>query len=643
MRLARIEVRNFKRFRDPVDIRITGKLTAVVGANEAGKTSLLKAIEHVTTLDPFEAGGDGAEISRGSSPAPTDILVEVFFVLDKSDRSLVSGIEGAEKLRWLAVGQRRDGEIVKTVIPELTRNLDARARSRKELARLVKSPSLEHIADDDEKEEEEEFDVLELANGCLSALSSGDETLESVSIEQVDQLADFLSRHSSELPKYAAQLGESLNRLSELEQLPPPSSRAANVLWENSPDFLFYRDEDRTLASAYTLPSIAQGPPASLRNLAGLAGLDVMALEVARTSDDRGGIETLLERANRQLRDAMRSWGQGTVSVRFRLDGEILRILVETERAGFWTLEDRSDGLRAFIALRAFLGARPPDAVPPILLIDEAETHLHYDAQADLIQVLTLQQLVPQIIYTTHSAGCLPEDLASVRTVRPNGAETSTVDNWFWQGEDPGMASLLLGMGAATMAFVPTRYAVIGEGAADVILLPTLLREVSDSDSLGFQVVPGGAEVSGAEVTALKRQAPRVIWAVDNDDGGRDNASKLKADGVPDERILTVCRSPFQTLEDLVTPNRYLQAVNTELEAAGRPTMNEEDLAGYGRATSVRTWCDSQGFSPVSQRAIAHNLLDIATRLDGGLLSEEGRNEAELLLDAVRSLFGAAD
>jgi predicted ATP-dependent endonuclease of OLD family len=49
----------------------------------------------------------------------------------------------------------------------------------------------------------------------------------------------------------------------------------------------------------------------------------------------------------------------------------------------------------------------------PILLLDEIETHLHYDAQADLAQMLAKQEIVAKVIYTTHSMGCLPEDLGT--------------------------------------------------------------------------------------------------------------------------------------------------------------------------------------------------------------------------------------
>ena len=55
-------------------------------------------------------------------------------------------------------------------------------------------------------------------------------------------------------------------------------------------------------------------------------------------------------------------------------------------------IEERSAGLQMFAALLAFC-ARYADYVPPILLFDEAETHLHYGAQADLVHVFETQNV----------------------------------------------------------------------------------------------------------------------------------------------------------------------------------------------------------------------------------------------------------
>lgn len=154
-------------------------------------------------------------------------------------------------------------------------------------------------------------------------------------------------------------------------------------------------------------------------------------------------------------------------------------------------IAERSDGLRQYVSLLAFATLEKTEQ-PPILLIDEAEAHLHYDAQADLVQMFARQELATKVIYTTHSVGCLPEDLGTgVRLVEMNSPTTSIIRNWFWETDEPGFSPLLFGIGAKALAFMPVRFALITEGATDIILLPTLFREATGKSSLGFQVVPG--------------------------------------------------------------------------------------------------------------------------------------------------------
>lgn len=200
--------------------------------------------------------------------------------------------------------------------------------------------------------------------------------------------------------------------------------------------------------------------------------------------------------------------------MRFRIDESTLRLLIESPHEPASRIDERSDGMRAFIALLAYAAVSGTGPTKPVLLIDEAELHLHYAAQADLVQVLTEQTAASQIIYTTHSAGCLPEDLGtSVRIVAPvEDADRSRTINWFWEGNEPGFAALLHGMGYAVgaFAFTPARFAVFAGGPTDLVLLPTLLREATGQRRLEFQVAPGLALVNRQRASTLELEAGRV-------------------------------------------------------------------------------------------------------------------------------------
>jgi hypothetical protein len=158
---------------------------------------------------------------------------------------------------------------------------------------------------------------------------------------------------------------------------------------------------------------------------------------------DPGSIEACQEEINERLeKRAALVWRASKLRAKVRIDVSTLTILLSMQACDYIPIENHSDGLRQFIALRAFLATRSQDT-PPIVLIDEAETHLHYDAQADLVGVFEEQTDAAQIIYTTHSAGCLPRDLgfgvrATVPEIVKNAkgedapGDHSRVINKFW-------------------------------------------------------------------------------------------------------------------------------------------------------------------------------------------------------------------
>jgi predicted ATP-dependent endonuclease of OLD family len=222
-------------------------------------------------------------------------------------------------------------------------------------------------------------------------------------------------------------------------------------------------------------------------------------------------VATRRNAANRRLLKAFeQNWNQQGIAVQIEVQGNILHIQATTpEDSGLSDIGERSDGMRWFAALLAYPHGWDDR---PILLVDEIERHLHYDAQSDLVDVLAKQSFTSMVIYTTHSFGCLPHDLGTgVRVVQPIDAATSRLENGFWK-RGSGFSPLLASMGAAAISFTPTRHALIAEGAADAIMLPTLLRQATEEDRLGFQVAPGLSSVAGASVPDLEAEAGRVAF-----------------------------------------------------------------------------------------------------------------------------------
>jgi predicted ATP-dependent endonuclease of OLD family len=286
--------------------------------------------------------------------------------------------------------------------------------------------------------------------------------------------------------------------------------------------------------------------------------------------------------------------------------------------------------MRAFIALMAYTAVRAPGDQPPILVVDEAEMHLHYAAQAELVRVLGEQTAASQVIYTTHSAGCLPEDLGTgVRVVVPiEGSERSTVVNSFWEDE-PGFTPLLRGMGmaASALAFTPARFVVFAEGPTELVLLPTLLREATDQQSLGFQIAPGLALVSRRTASGLELEAARVQYVVDSDHEGRKIKRVLRRGGVDEEDIheLRINGEDGFTIEDFVEAEAYRLAVNEELRRSHglAEAVKPSEVPHKGRVAAVKRWCGKNGVQEPNKVAVARHIVEM--RGERPLVATAGR------------------
>lgn len=606
MKLISVELTGFKRFEETTKINLDGKLIALVGPNEAGKTSILEALGWFGSDEPIPR----SEWTRATTPDPDDVAVEALWLLSPEDLKDVHIPQGNEPPRWLVHRKLFGGERRVKLTPNLKREKGPRRRAREELDKLSRSKWVAET-------EEPPFDVEQIS--VLHAeLDTNQGTLPPEIRERIGAFADLLGGAVADddaAPAYARDLVERLEKLRDHEDDTHPNSAAIQELRPLIPVFLPFTDDARNLESAHELTEVAFDPPVALGNLAALAGLQLGSLLEAIQAGDLGHTQDMLLAATDQLsKELNRAWGQSEIEPRLTHDGTVLRIFIKTDDGGFLDVARRSDGLRTFMAVVAFT-ARHAGPRPPILLIDEAEEHLHYDAQADLTQMLARQEQAAQVVYTTHSAGCLPQDLGTgVRLIVPaEGVDRSHVENWPW-AEGVGFSPLLLGMGASTLAFVPTRAALIGEGGAEVILLPTLLREVAGVPDVPFQVAPGSAEASKDAIARIDLEGNKVAYLVDGDNGGADNRADLLSVGIDEDRIVTLGGQGSRlSTEDLVAPGVYTAAINEELRRShgeNAPSLDPGDLPETGRSAAVAAWCEQQGVPEPNKGAVAHRIAD---------------------------------
>jgi len=189
-------------------------------------------------------------------------------------------------------------------------------------------------------------------------------------------------------------------------------------------------------------------------------------------------------------------------------------------------------------------------------------------------------------------------------------------------------------MGAGAAAFTPSRYAVLAEGASEMILMPSLIRAATGLDSLPYQVAPGLSEAPTSQYPEMDLQGARVAFTVDGDAGGLKLRKRLVNGGVPAERIAVF---EGMTLENAVDLDAYREAVHAEADAANKATTPEmpANMFREPRARAVKAWYEQAVLIPPSKIAVANRLVQ-----DGQAVpSEEGRAALRTLHDQLAKIL----
>lgn len=614
MRLVSARIRGYGRLVD-TKVNLDSKVIAVVGPNEAGKTTFLKALAYLdngAVLSPIER-------SRAGSVAGDTSVIEVKFSLDDEDRSELEGLD-LEELPWTMYASRKadGGDVFVRTEPQPSKAIKPlrqalaaleRASERKTLSSLV---STESVFGDSNAEGARDFpgelqQLVESLRGIADGQEVSDET--EIAMRAGDLAGALLPDAKADRLRDALSAAKAWLDKSDL------AAAVRSTLWQRTPDFLLFDEGDRSLRSAYALDDTLLGDvPAALRNLARMAGLDLHGMVAAHRSGDVARRDSAVVRANNRLRSRFRdSWKQSSLSVRFSVDGDQLRISIIEYDEDITVFDERSAGLRMFVALVAFLSTRDA-TTPPILLIDEAESHLHIDAQADLVDMFISQEQAARVIYSTHSPACLPPDLGvGIRSVVPStdNLQVSDIKNSFWS-DGAGYSPLMIAMGAAAAAFTPARCVVLAEGATEMILLPSLLRGATTLEVLPYQVAPGLSEVPRDFYTSLDLEGAKVAYLLDGDAAGRLLKKELLRHGVPEERIVM---SPVPGVENLLSADDYCETVsallrecNAGVDIASLPRLAAPAKSSW--AARLSKWASENDMTMPSKVAVANRIVE---------------------------------
>ena len=617
MRLAYLKLSGYKRFKETT-VNLDRTLIAFIGPNEAGKSSIFQALVHMENHDPISR----KELTKDIPYDNSDEIIELVYFIEQDDLNVLNEFNGIGQPTLYQRIKSVGGKTRYKFNAEITRDLAFRKEASELLVTILNKGHYDSrfneivIDDGDDEEEIDKYTLLDEAIAITGILAKDDPSLTESQIRDITQFQERLYELSGILSKgkktKIERLSQVLSSLLTVETQEEPRKRFGDYLFSKKPQILMFDQANRQLNETYSGDEILD-PPVALKNIFRVARLDHLKLHNAIVEDDPGEVEYLLIEANKNLEEVYRKyWNQDNVFPRIKLENDGLRILIKSANK-FNNISDRSDGVKQFIALLAFVLNNNNNG-NIILLIDEAEIHLHYNAQVDLVKLFEEQQLVDSIYYTTHSAGCLPSDLGTgirvVQQVKDNNgiSKYSEVKSSVWQNTS-GFSPILMALGASQLAISLARKALLAEGETEPIILPRLFREASGLENLTFQIGPGLASISTKKCKELELEAAKVLFFVDGDSGGEGIKAKLVAGKIDRSKIFSLPKG--NTIEDFIKKEKLLEAVNDILVSfhGSQININASQIPEKGSVEFLKSECKKAKMEFPSKVLIAEKIV----------------------------------
>lgn len=627
MKLQQVSIERFQNFTARQEIKVEPDVTCLVGKNESGKTTILKALHRLNPangvdrefrLTPEYPMARLARDRRGQQDLEAFAPVSAQFILDDDDLEALAelGIKVSEGARLIAA---------RTYANDLTLALESGLSDVVRTA--ISGSSLQHPEDIEQ----------------LSKADSPEEWL-----AEADALATALK---GEAPRAKAIREVKKAVVDALSHLGPVNDAAlAESLAERLPKFFYFSDYDilpgtcdlddleKKLASGQELTTQEQTVDALLK-FAGESPSDFMEEDyVSRNAE--------LQSASADLSDRVfEYWKQNEdLSVKFAVEmpvvgtepsgheirHHVLRIELRDERHGGveTNFETRSAGFQWFFSFLAAFSRYQSSNEPMIVLLDEPGTRLHGEAQKDFVRYI-YDELgsSQQVLYTTHSQFMIdPMRYETIRAVHDQATR---------QNKDAGVvvssASLAtdrdtilpieaaLGYTISQHLILGSEFHLIVEGSSDFVYLARMSAKLAASGREALDpkvsILPVGTVENVAPFIALIGMRIPMTVLVDGEASSRQfqriEAAAASAERVTEQDVLRVSDTepglPKQAdIEDLFEPSDYLWLYNRVFDA-----INESDLPNTSEPLVKRI--ESASGSKFDHALPAHELTRSAT------------------------------
>ncbi len=567
MRLSAARVTNYRSVLDTTEFEVEQDKTIMVGANEAGKTAVLRALQ---TVNPPEGEANGldalrdyprsryTELDSGGQDVEDIEVALATFVLDPDDIAALHAVDpnvfAEAKTFWLI---RHMGNNRTWGLPGVQRSVAFGAIS-KDTARLKA-----HVQKRGEEGDQlaKELDEL-LANVRDTAMVVG---------TFAANLDAWLERALPVIDEGNSAAEAQFDRIRAAARRHSIYLQGRDVLLSRTPVFVYY-SQYFTVRPRIHLANLAHRQATNemdeefdFGNLCLLELLGFTAAELSQmdnqpapalpSNPQDANVMAAYREAEKQWQDQhdrrqyklnaasvmltnliSTVWGDEQLQLRLVVDGQYLKVVVVDDIGVEVELDQRSEGFRWLVSFFVVFRAQAKDKLDnAILLLDEPGLHLHALKQREFRKTLAMLAEDNQIIYTTHSPFMVgSEELHRVRLVEMADRTSGTRIHNQLVSDDPRSVFPLqaaLGYDLAQSMFTQKRNLVV-EGLTDMWFLEGVAGAMREAGVSGVMrdtiaIVPSG---SASKViyycTILHTQKLKVTALLDSDAAGDKAATQ---------------------------------------------------------------------------------------------------------------------
>ncbi|MER9145844.1 AAA family ATPase [Mesorhizobium sp. M0871] len=584
MELVSFRVTNFRSISDSGDVKVS-RITALLGRNESGKSTLLLAVRSLNPAEGFTALNKIKDFprSRRLEECTDDTrVVDTSWVLSKAEQAeLATMLPRASGITEISIGRNYGGKRWVNLASRLQPLGYDKAAVSSKIRKIGPAvlAVVENVADDRKEDLKTAADAFETS---AAALDDG-LAWAKVASPAVKALRIALAAAGTELSdKQDALLDEIDDLAIAVGQDEQKQQQVRDWFVGKLPVFMFL-DEYPSMSGHQNVAEYLQRKEAGgltpadeqFEKLCKVAGLNATTLQSLSGTD----AETRNQLANRASAvvtgEIKRLWKDRPLKVRFSPDAQFLDTFVSDPNAVYdveVNLDERSRGFKWFFAFYITFAAdtNGGKAENAILLLDEPGLYLHAKSQADLL-TLFKSGFKNQILYSTHSPFMVPTDsLDAIRTVSIDEEHGTTVSN------DPAGDSrtlfpiqAALGYDLAQSLFVGPNNLVV-EGVTDFWMLSSISAYLRDNGKTSLNpeltITPaGGAQKVSYMVALLTSENLKVLVLLDEEPQARNTSLELLKTRLMKEDGLVFASEGSGTaeadIEDLLDPATYERLV----------------------------------------------------------------------------------